>query len=128
MIAKVSDIQSSTQKPQQFKPIFLNTALTASEISEFGHKHLLTKRKETKRRPCLYAAFLIGVTARIPTTEARDRLRDYHTFSQQFSLSLWKTRVMAGIRDSVLQTVQRMAVGHRPADVPTTHPGKHHWQ
>lgn len=50
VMAKVSDIQSSTQKPQQFKPIFLNTALTASEISEFSHNHLRTKTKETKRR------------------------------------------------------------------------------
>lgn len=47
-MAKVPDIQSSTQKPQQFKPIFLNTALTASEISEFSHKHLGTKTKGTK--------------------------------------------------------------------------------
>lgn len=57
VMAKVSDIQSSTQKPQQFKPIFLNTALTASEISEFSHKHLGTKTKGTKRRLHLSAAF-----------------------------------------------------------------------
>lgn len=59
VMAKVSDIQSSTQKPQQFKPIFLNMALTASEISEFSHKHLRTKKqkKQTKRRLHLSAAF-----------------------------------------------------------------------
>ena len=57
-MAKVSDIQSRTQKPQQFKPIFLNTALTASEISEFSHKHLRTKTKETdKTETYLSAAF-----------------------------------------------------------------------
>lgn len=50
VMAKVSDIQSSTQKPQQFKPIFLNTALTASEISEFSHKHLRTKNKRNKQK------------------------------------------------------------------------------
>lgn len=63
VIAKVSDIQSSIQKPQRFKPTFLNTELTASEISEFSHNHLTTKRKETKGRPCLSAASLRGVTA-----------------------------------------------------------------
>lgn len=59
MTAKVSDIQSSPQKPQQFKPIFLNTALTASEISEFSHKHLRTEKQkeQTKRRLHLSAAF-----------------------------------------------------------------------
>lgn len=50
VMAKVSDIQSSTQKPQQFKPISLNIALTASKISEFSHKHLRTKTKEANKK------------------------------------------------------------------------------
>lgn len=45
VMAKVSDIQSSTQKLQQFKPILLNTTLTASEIKEFSHKPL--KKEQT---------------------------------------------------------------------------------
>lgn len=45
VMAKVSDIQSSTQKLQQFKPILLNTTLTASEIKEFSQKPL--KKKQT---------------------------------------------------------------------------------
>lgn len=43
VMAKVSDIQSSTQKLQQFKPILLNTTLTASEIKEFSQKPLKKK-------------------------------------------------------------------------------------
>lgn len=58
VMAKVSDIQSSTQKPQQFKPIFLNTALTASEISEFSHKHLRTKTKEINKKETSFVCSL----------------------------------------------------------------------
>lgn len=60
VMAKVSDIQSSTQKPQQFKPIFLNTALTASKISEFSHKHLRTKTKEANKKETSFVCSLFS--------------------------------------------------------------------
>lgn len=83
VIAKVSDIQSSIQKPQQFKTIFLNTALTASEISEFSHNYLTTKRKEAKRRPCLSVASLRGVTV-----DSRDSKQSSEERPQSPSLTI----------------------------------------
>lgn len=72
-MAKVSDIQSRTQKPQQFKPIFLHTALTAVKLVNLVTSTSGQKQKEQKGGFICLRPFLSCMKTVTPTRASAEQ-------------------------------------------------------